>query len=189
MKVKSAFYAAVGAPVVAARKVGDKTSEVYGRINDKASDYSETANKAIDGWATEGEKVVVRVKDGKVVDEITSKVDLDQAKEQVSKLRDQLEDMLATWRSSFRPEKANGEEVKSGEGKAQEKKAEAKPAAKSSASKTTKATSTKTSTAKSTTSKASAAKSTKSTAAKTSSSAKASSAKDEDDAAKEAAAS
>jgi hypothetical protein len=31
MKVKSVFYAAVGAPVVVARKVGDKTSEVYGK--------------------------------------------------------------------------------------------------------------------------------------------------------------
>jgi hypothetical protein len=40
-----------------------------------------------------------------VVEEITQKVDLDQAKEQVSKLRDQLEDMLTTWRQSFRPEK------------------------------------------------------------------------------------
>jgi hypothetical protein len=135
MKVKSVFYAAVGAPVVAARKVGDKTSEVYGKINDRATGYGETAGKTIDSWAVEGEKVVVRVKEGNVVDEITSKVDLDQAKEQVGKLRDQLEDMLDTWRHSFRPEKA--EEKEAAVKEPAEKKAEPKPAAKKPAAKST----------------------------------------------------
>ena len=194
MKVKSALYAAVGAPVVAARKVGDKTNEVYGKLNEKASGYSETANKAIDGWAVEGEKVVVRVKDGKVVDEITSKVDLDQAKEQVSKLRDQLEDMLATWRSSFRPEKANSEDAKAADDKSEEKK-ESKPAAKTAASKSSSAkTSTAKSTAKTSTKAAAAKTSTaKSTTAKTTTAktgaAKTSSAKEEKAADQEAAAS
>jgi hypothetical protein len=40
-----------------------------------------------------------------VVDEFASRVDFDQVSTQVNKLRDQLEDLLATWRSSFRPEK------------------------------------------------------------------------------------
>ena len=66
----------------------------------------------LDGWAVEGEKVVLSVKDRKVVDDITAKVDLDQAKEQVSKLRDQLEELLATWRTSFRPEKTEVKETK-----------------------------------------------------------------------------
>lgn len=104
MQAKNVLYAAVGAPVVAARKVTDRVSDLKGRVSKETTSYTEAANKAIDDWATEGEKVVTEIRDGKVVEEISQKVDLDQAKEQVSKLRDQLEDMLATWRQSFRPE-------------------------------------------------------------------------------------
>jgi hypothetical protein len=144
MNTKNVLYAAVGAPVVAARKVGAKAGEVKSKLTEGATEYGQVAEKTIDGWAVEGEKVVGRITDGKVVEEISSKVDLDQAKEQVSKLRDQLEDMLATWRTSFRPEKATETEAPA--------KAPAKPAAKAA-----------------TTPKASAAKTTTSTAAKTSS--------------------
>ena len=129
MKVKSVMYAAVGAPVVAARSVSTKSKDVYGKLNEQASGYSKTAGKTIDGWAVEGEKVVVSVKDRKVVDEITAKVDLGQAKEQVSKLRDQLEDLLATWRSSFRPEKAEVKDTKGPAKEATVKEAAAKEAA------------------------------------------------------------
>jgi hypothetical protein len=153
MQTKSVLYAAVGAPVVAARKVGEKVNDLRVKMSDEATGYTKTAEKAIDSWAVEGEKIVGRVTDGKVVDELAAKVDLDQAKEQVGKLRDQLEDMLATWRTSFRPEKAT-EKTEVTEVKAPAKKPAArKPAAKT-AAKTT---------------KASAAKTTKSTAAKTSS--------------------
>jgi hypothetical protein len=109
MEAKSVLYAAVGAPVVAARKVGDKMTSLKGKVDVQTTNYGKTAEKAIDSWSVEGEKVITRISEGKVVEEISSKVDLDQAKEQVSKLRDQLEDMLATWRSSFRPEKAESE--------------------------------------------------------------------------------
>jgi len=139
MKTKNVLYAAVGAPVVAARKVGSKANDVYGKLNEQASGYGKTAGKAIDGWAVEGEKVVVSVKDRKVVDEISAKVDLDQAKEQVTKLRDQLEDMLATWRSSFRPEKTEAQDTESPANKTET------PATKATA---TKATATKTAAAK-----------------------------------------
>jgi septal ring-binding cell division protein DamX len=125
-------------------------------MTESASGYGKAAEKAIDSWAVEGEKVVGRISEGKVVDEITSKVDLDQAKEQVSKLRDQLEDMLATWRSSFRPEKV-AEKVEVVETQATAKTAPArKPAARKPAAK------------KASTTKASAAKTAKSSAAKTS---------------------
>jgi len=162
MKAKSVLYAAVGAPVVAARKVSSKTTEVYGKLNERATGYGESAEKAIDTWAAEGEKVITRVKDGKVVDEITSKVDLDQAKEQVSKLRDQLEDMLATWRGSFRPEKAEGN------GKAEEKKAPAAKTSTKSTAKTTAKTSAKT-TAKTSAAKTSGAQASEAPAAEPSS--------------------
>jgi hypothetical protein len=151
MQTKSVLYAAVGAPVVAARKVGEKVNDLRVKMSDEATVYTRTAEKAIDSWAVEGEKIVGRVTDGKVVDELAAKVDLDQAKEQVGKLRDQLEDMLATWRTSFRPEKAT-ENKEVTEVKAPAKK----PAARKPAAKTAKTT------------KASAAKTTKSTAAKTS---------------------
>ena len=159
MKTKNILYAAVGAPVVVARKVGDKVEDLRSKLSEEATGYGQAAEKAIDQWAVEGEKVVSRISDGKVVDEITAKVDLDQAKEQVSKLRDQLEEMLATWRTSFRPEKAE-EKVEAEPAKAPAKKpATRKPAAKTSATKPASKTSA---------TKPSAAKTTKSSAAKTS---------------------
>jgi len=127
MQAKNVLYAAVGAPVVAARKVTEQVNTLKGRVSKETAGYTEAANKAMDEWASEGEKVVTGIREGKVVEEISQKVDLDQAKEQVSKLRDQLEDMLATWRQSFRPEKV--------EEKVEEATPADKPAAKSSAKK------------------------------------------------------
>jgi len=112
------------------------------RVGQEKTARRKAAGATIEGWAAEGEKVVARVSEGKVVGEISSKVDLDQAKEHVSKLRDQLEDMLATWRTSFRPEKEKEEEktdVKEAEKApstkkpAAQKPAAQKPAAKKSA--------------------------------------------------------
>ncbi len=157
MQAKSVLYAAVGAPVVAARKLTDQVNEIKGKVSKETADYTKVANQAIDGWATEGEKVVSGLREGKVVEEISQKVDLDQAKEQVSKLRDQLEDMLATWRQSFRPEKVES----NGSAPKPETKPAAKPAAKKPAAKKP---APKTSAAKKTTAKSG----TSSTAAKTS---------------------
>ncbi|HXV72085.1 MAG TPA: hypothetical protein VEB69_11870 [Acidimicrobiia bacterium] len=151
MQAKNVLYAAVGAPVVAARKVTDQVNELRGRVSKETASYSEAANKAIDGWAAEGEKVVSRISEGKVVEEISQKVDLDQAKEQVGKLRDQLEDMLATWRSSFRPEKAADVAKAHADQTEPADKTAAKPAAKKSPAKrpANKTSAAKTSTAKS----------------------------------------
>jgi hypothetical protein len=166
MQTKSVLYAAVGAPVVAARKVSDKASELRGKMEEQTASYGKTAEKTIDSWAIEGEKIVSKVSEGKVVEEISSKVDLDQAKEQVGKLRDQLEDMLATWRHSFKPEETKPE-AKVEEGKVEEK-AEKTPAAKKGPAK--KPAAKKPATKKPAEKKTSAAKTTKSsTAAKTSS--------------------
>jgi hypothetical protein len=150
MKTKSVLYAVVGAPVVAARKVGEKAGDVRIKLSENASGYGQAAEKAIDKWAVEGEKVVGRISDGKVVEGISAKVDLEKGKEQVGKLRDQLEDMLATWRNSFRPEKSA--EGPTETAKAPAKKPAAKPAAKTGS-----------------TTKASTAKTTRSSAEKTSS--------------------
>jgi hypothetical protein len=149
MKTKNVLYAAVGAPVVAARKVGVKAGDLRSKLSEGATEYSQVAEKAIDSWAVEGEKVVGRITDGKVVEEISSKVDLDQAKEQVSKLRDQLEDMLATWRTSFRPEKASGKDTAK-EAPAKKPATKATSTPKASAAKTTTSSAAKTSPAKTT---------------------------------------
>ena len=105
MTAKNVFYAAVGAPVVAARKVADAVAELRSTLNKEADTLGKSTNKRVAVWADEGEKLVSRITDVKMVDDLTSKVDFDQVSNQVSKLREQLEDMLATWKTSFRPEK------------------------------------------------------------------------------------
>ena len=168
MERKSVLHAAVGAPVVAYRKVGERVTTVKDKVGTQKTEYGKNAEKALENWAVEGEKVMVRISEGKVVEEISSKVDLDQAKEQVGKLRDQIEDMLATWRTSFRPEKTEEIVVEDAEEVVEADKAPAK-----------KATATKASATKASAAKASAAKTTKSsTEAKTSSTKTASEKKD-----------
>ena len=105
MTGKNVLYAAVGAPVVAARKVVEAVAELRSTLNKEADSLGKTTNKRVAVWADEGEKIVNRITDAKMVDELTSKVDFDQVSTQVSKLRDQLEDMLSTWKASFRPDK------------------------------------------------------------------------------------
>ncbi|MGH8946332.1 MAG: hypothetical protein ACRDVL_09290 [Acidimicrobiia bacterium] len=133
MEAKNVLYAAVGAPVVAARKVGDRVADWRQQLSNETTSYTQSVEKVIEGWAAEGKKVVDRIGSGNVVEEISSKVDLDQAKEQVGKLRDQLEDMLDTWRASFRPERAETVPAK----KQPAQPPAEKPAAKTTAAKTT----------------------------------------------------
>jgi hypothetical protein len=135
METRDVLYAAVGAPVVAVRKVGKQVADWRERMSEGTNSYSKSAEKTIEGWAAEGKKVVDQISNGYVVEEISSKVDLDQAKEQVGKLRDQLEDMLDTWRASFRPEKAEPAPAKQPARPAAAKPAAKKPAAKTGAAK------------------------------------------------------
>jgi hypothetical protein len=144
MQAKNVLYAAVGAPVVVARKVGSQMSVLKERVSEETASYTKVAEKAIDEWAVEGEKVVAGIREGKVVEEISQKVDLDQAKEQVSKLRDQLEDMLATWRQSFRPEKVAETAAEKVEKTAPARPATQKPAAKAASKPATKTSAAKT---------------------------------------------
>ena len=87
-----------GAPVVATRKVTDTLTELRTKF---AGDF----RKEYSTWATEGEKVVGRIADQKLVEDFTSRVDVDNISEQVGRLRGQLEDLVATWRQNFNPEK------------------------------------------------------------------------------------
>ncbi|MDR9451967.1 MAG: hypothetical protein RI637_12205, partial [Acidimicrobiia bacterium] len=135
---KKVLFAAVGAPVVAARKLSQRVTEMSGKL-------TEDLSKEYDLWAKEGEKVVTKVTDRKAVEEFVedlgAKMDFDQIQEQVGKLREQLDDMLSNWRSSFRPATEKVEPVK----------AAATPAAQPAAAKKTTAAAKKPATAKATT--------------------------------------
>lgn len=104
MKAKNAMYAAVGAPIVAVRALNARLEHLREEMESRGEGLSDRAQHVLDDWSREGREAMEKVSDGKVVDEFTAKVDFDQAKEQVGKLRDQLEEMLSTWRTSFRPE-------------------------------------------------------------------------------------
>ncbi len=104
MNAKKYLYAAVGAPVAVAKVATERVNDLRDKLTSNALDLSREAQKQFDEWAAEGEKIITRLSEGKVVDELAAKVDFDQMQEQVSKLRDQLEDMLNTWRANFRPE-------------------------------------------------------------------------------------
>lgn len=103
MDTKNALYAAVGAPIAVAKNINQRIGTLRHELGSRTEDLTNTAQKRLEDWAEEGRQVVHKVSEGKMVDELAAKVDFDQAREQVSKLRDQLEDMLATWRTSFRP--------------------------------------------------------------------------------------
>ena len=103
MEAKKYIYAAVGAPVVAAKSTQERVEEIRAKIEENFKSFGTDAQKRIDTWATEGESTVGRLTDAKSIDELTTRVDFDQVQEQVNKLRDQLEDLVATWRSNFRP--------------------------------------------------------------------------------------
>ena len=103
MEAKKYIYAAVGAPVVVAKSTQERVEEIRDKIEENFKSFGNDAQKRIDTWATEGETTVGRLTDTKSIDDLTTRVDFDQVQEQVNKLRDQLEDLVATWRSNFRP--------------------------------------------------------------------------------------
>jgi hypothetical protein len=133
---KKAFYAAVGAPMVTMKRTGDALKELSEKLTDRVGELSDKftgdARKEFDLWADEGEKLVSKVSEQKVVEDLSARVDLDEIQERVGKLRDQLEDILSSWRESFAP----GDEVEKPVVKVEKKPAAKKPAAKKPAAKT-----------------------------------------------------
>jgi hypothetical protein len=91
---KKAAYAAVGAPVMATRRLG--------RLSGK---WRSGARREFEKWVAEGERMTTELRQRKVVEEIKEKVDFDHLQGRVEKLRDQLEEVLANWRAGFKPEK------------------------------------------------------------------------------------
>ena len=125
-----AVYAAMGAPMVARR-----------RLTEMGSRMIEGARKEYSAWAEEGEKVGKQIRSSDMVEELSSRIDLEEIQGRVDKVRDQLDDVLANWRESFRPEAgkpAGGPKATKPAAKPAAKKAAAtKPAAKKPAAKTT----------------------------------------------------
>ncbi len=103
MEAKKYIYAAVGAPVAVAKNTQERVEEIRAKVEENIKSLGTDAQKRIDTWATEGESTVDRITDSKSIDDLTTRVDFDQVQEQVNKLRDQLEDLVTTWRSNFRP--------------------------------------------------------------------------------------
>jgi hypothetical protein len=104
MKTKKYLYAAVGAQVAVAKSAQTKLEALVSKVNENATSASSDLQSRIDTWAGEGEQFLGKVTDAKAIDELTSRVDFDQMQTQVNKLRDQLEDIVSTWRANFRPE-------------------------------------------------------------------------------------
>lgn len=122
---EKAFYAAVGAPVVATRKARDYSS----KFADYSTKIADQAQIQYDELVTEGEKVTKQIRNRNVVEEFQNRVDLEKVQDRVEKLRDQLEGALASWRDSFAAEQEGA--------KPAAKKAPAnKPASKTTAKKT-----------------------------------------------------
>jgi len=131
MDAKKYAYAAVGAPVAVAKMAYGQVETIVEKLNEHAEGMRKSAVGRIDDWAVEGEKVVKRVGDTKTIDEIASKVDFDSVQEQVHKLRDQLEDLMATWRANFKPAvKTEAPKATAPKATAAKKPAAKKPAAK-----------------------------------------------------------
>lgn len=120
---KKAAYALIGAPVWAAKKLTEMTSEL-----------GDATRREYDAWVKEGEKLAKRVGDGDMVEGLSERMDLDQIQDQIEKLRDQLEGVLGNWRDSFRTD-AKPSAKEPAKKPATRKPAAKKPAAKKPAAK------------------------------------------------------
>jgi len=98
---KKALYATVGAPVLTARRVNEKFQEITSRLRN--ADLTEDLRTEFDAWAAEGEKLLDRVGDQPMIEELSSRFEDIHMPAQVSKLREQLDEMVESWRASFRP--------------------------------------------------------------------------------------
>jgi hypothetical protein len=129
---KKVLYAAVGAPVVTARKISERITGASDKVGDLRDRVSEELTKELNAWAQEGEKLISKIREREGVEEfvedLTDRVDLDQIQEQVGRLREHLDEMLQSWRSSFKP--ATPEKIEVVEEPAATKPAATKPAAK-----------------------------------------------------------
>lgn len=99
---KKALYASVGAPVLTAKRINEKFQEITAKLRE--TDLS----AEFEAWAEEGQRLIETLGDQPVIEEWSAKLDDIEMPAPVSKLREQLDDMVGNWRATFRPEE--GEE-------------------------------------------------------------------------------
>lgn len=109
MEAKKYVYAAVGAPVALARSTQSRLERLRSELGERRRASWEDVQRQVAAWAEEGERLIERLTDAKAIDELAAKVDFDQMQGQVTRLRDQLEEMLETWRANFRPHRQSPE--------------------------------------------------------------------------------
>ena len=133
MQTKKYLYAAVGAQVSIAKAAQAKVEEMREKLAESAQTFTKDAQKRVTEWATEGEDFVSKLSDASPIEDIAARVDFDQMQTQVNRLRDQLEDLMSTWRTNFRP---TGKDEQMPAGKVEVEEAPAKkPVAKTAATK------------------------------------------------------
>lgn len=116
MNVTDAFYATIGAPVLAGRKLVEVGGKAVVAVRD-----------GVEASTIEGRTVADKFGDGNVVEELNTRLEVD---ERVGKLRDQVENVVERWREGFQADKkaeARKPASKAPAKKATAKKAPAKP--------------------------------------------------------------
>lgn len=108
MKATDAFYAAIGAPVLAGRKALELGSKAMTTVKD-----------GVEASAAEGRTLADKFGENNVVEELSTRLDVD---ERVGKLRDQVETVVERWKENFQADDTKKAEAK--------KPAAKKPAAK-----------------------------------------------------------
>ena len=155
IKVKEAGSAAASTATETAKTLFEKTQSVTGKGVEKVSDLP-LGDKKIGERAHE------------TVETVQDKIDVEQIQEQVARLRDQIENVLGTWKESFRPAAGQDADLKTTNNKVQDedvskKKTAAKKTTTAKATTAKKTAAKKTTTAKATTAKKTAAKKTTTT--------------------------
>ena len=129
---RKAFYAGIGAPVVAGRMAKDYAEKLAA----SSSKLGDSAQKRFDEFSVEGEKFAKQLREADVVEEIQHRMDFEKVQGRVEKMRDQLEGAMETWSESFIPA-ANPDAKKAPASKPAAKKPATKTAAKPAAKKVT----------------------------------------------------
>ncbi len=101
--MNKAIHAAVGAPVVAGRRLGELKDKMWEQSKRWQTGLTDTARREFDLMAEEGERTAAKLRQQKVIEELQSRVDFDQLSDQVTRLKDQLESVLGNWKATFRP--------------------------------------------------------------------------------------
>ena len=99
LDLNRAGYALLGAPGWIARRFMDLTSDLTKAAREEVSDWAEGNEDLTAAWAEEGEKIASRLTDN--TPDMFSNLDLSQIQESVSKVQDQVEELITNWRDAM----------------------------------------------------------------------------------------